>query len=207
MSDLFPDALSHRPPPDVLPGRKLSARIKGVYLVPEGSRVESVAVEALNLQLEGPVGDRHHGFARKSTSREPWYERGSVISNTRQLSLLSVEELAEVARRMNLAELRPEWIGGNILIEGVANLSFLPLGTRLHFPGGAALMVSEQNGPCRIAGKAIAAHFPDRPELEFEFPIQAKRKRGLLASVEHAGVALVGETISIRVPEQRIYRG
>lgn len=194
--------------PDIVPVQKLAAKVVGVYVVPEGNRVESVAVPSLRLDFEGPAGDRHFGFTRHSTSREPWYPRGTVISNTRQVSVLSVEEMTEVAERMGLGELKAEWIGGNILMEGVPRLSFLPVGTRLFFPdGGAALMVTEQNGPCRIAGNAIAAHFPDRPELELAFPKQAKRMRGLLATVELPGTVTAGVAVDIRVPEQWIYRG
>ena len=192
--------------PDILSTQKFSGTVAGIYIVPEGSRVESVAVPALRLDFEGPAGDRHQGITRHSTSREPWYPRGTIISNTRQVSILSVEEMAEVARRMGLAELKAEWIGGNILIEGVPRLSYLPVGTRLFFPDGAALMVTEQNGPCRIAGRAIAAHFPDQPELELEFPKQAKRMRGLLAAVERPGTVTPGAAVDIRVPEQWIYR-
>ena len=193
-------------PPDILPVQKFTGTVAGVYLVREGSRVESVAVPTLRLDFEGPAGDRHQGITRHSTSREPWYPRDTVISNTRQVSILSVDEMAEVARRMGLAELKAEWIGGTLLIAGVPRLSFLPVGTRLFFLDGAALMVTEQNGPCRIAGGAIAVHFPERPELELEFPKQAKRMRGLVAAVERPGTVTPGATVDIRVPEQWIYR-
>ena len=178
------------PAPEVVPVQKIEGRVVGIYAVPEGNRVESVSVPSLRLDFEGPAGDRHFGFTRESTTREPWYPRGTTISNTRQVSILSVEELDEVAARMGLAELRPEWIGGTIVIEGVRRLSFLPLGTRLFFPGDASLMVTEQNGPCRIAGAAIAKHFPDRPELELEFPKVARGMRGLVGAVERPGVHL-----------------
>ena len=192
--------------PDTVPVQKLAATVAGVFVVPEGSRVESLAVPALRLDFEGPAGDRHYGITRYSGAREPWYPRDTVISNIRQVSVLSVEEMAAVAARLGIPELRAEWIGGSILIAGVPRLSLLPAGTRLFFEGGASLLVTEQNGPCRIAGRAIAAHFPERPELETEFPKHAKGLRGIVAAVERPGTVRPGSAVEVRVPEQWIYR-
>jgi hypothetical protein len=192
--------------PETVAVQKLKGVVAGVFVVPEGNRVESVAVPSLRLDFEGPVGDRHYGITRYAGAREPWYPRETVISNIRQVSVLSAEEMADVARRLGLDELKAEWIGGTVLIDGVPSLSFLPAGTRMFFEGGAALLVTEQNGPCRIAGKAIAAHFPNRPELELEFPKQAKGLRGVVAAVERPGVVTPASTVDVRVPEQWIYR-
>jgi hypothetical protein len=192
--------------PDTLPVQKLKGTVVGVYIVPESARVESVAVPALRLDFEGPAGDRHYGVTRHAGAREPWYPRETIISNIRQVSVLSVEEMAVVAGRLGIPELKAEWIGGTVLIEGVPNLSFLPAGTRLFFDGGASLLITEQNGPCRIAGRAIAAHFGERPELELEFPKQAKGLRGVVAAVERPGTVTPGSALEVRVPEQWIYR-
>ena len=62
------------------------------------------------------------------------------------------------------------------------------------------------NGPCRFAGKALAAVNPGRPDLELGFVEAAKRRRGVVASVERAGVVGAGETLSIRVPEQWVWQ-
>ena len=37
------------------------------------------------------------------------------MRNERQISILSDEELAEVAATLGIARLEPEWIGGNLL--------------------------------------------------------------------------------------------
>lgn len=192
--------------PETVPVQKLRGTVAGVYVVPEGNRVESVAVPSLRLDFEGPAGDRHYGITRHAGAREPWHPRETVISNIRQVSVLSVEEMAIVAARMGVPELKAEWIGGTILIEGVPKLSFLPAGTRLFFEGGASLLVAEQNGPCRIAGKAIAAHFEGRPELELEFPKLARGLRGIVGAVERPGIVKPGTPVEVRIPEQWIYR-
>ena len=83
-------------------------------------------------------------------------QRGTEIRNERQLSIVASDELAVVANRMGLAELKPEWIGANLVLEGLPNLSMLPAGTLLFFKGGVTLKVDGQNKPCRYAGRSIA---------------------------------------------------
>ena len=84
----------------------------------------------------------------------------------------------------------------------------LPSGTLLFFKGGATVKIDAQNGPCRIAGRSIAenAGMPDHQAGSLLFPKVAKRLRGLVAWVEKPGRIVPGEEISVRVPEQWIYR-
>ena len=121
--------------PEILPGRKLAARVAGVFVAPLDHFVTR-AVETLPLTFEGIEGDFHAGHTRRSGGREPWYPRGTEMRNERQLSIVAPDELAIVAERMGLAEIRPEWIGANLLLDGVPMLSMLPAGTMLFFKGG-----------------------------------------------------------------------
>ena len=82
-------------------------------------------------------------------------------------------------------------------------LSFLPRGTRIA-AGPCTIRVEGQNAPCRFAGAVVAAE-TGRPELELDFVREARRLRGLIASVERAGPLAPGATVSIEVPEQWIY--
>jgi len=159
----------------------------------------------LDLTFEGIPGDRHSGFTRLSGGREPWYPRGTEMVNERQISILSVEDMAEIARRMELAELKPEWIGANIVIEGLPRLSLIPPRTRLAFEGGAVIRVDGDNAPCRLAGRAIAENVPGREGVDLLFPQQARRLRGLVGFVEKPGVIKAGEAVTAYIPEQWIY--
>jgi hypothetical protein len=203
MDDLFPRTLDDF---HIAPARKIKARIGGLYAAP-GNDFVTRPVEALELSFEGIAGDFHQGHTRRSGGREPWYPRGTEMRNERQLSLVAPDELAEVARRMEIAELRSEWIGANILLEDVPNLSMLPAGTLMFFDGGVTLKVDAQNGPCKLAGKSIAEHsgMPDVPAGALLFPKVAKRLRGLVAWVEKPGTIRTGEAVSLRLPEQWIY--
>jgi len=204
MLDLFPEA---EKPVEIIPGRKLAAKVSALYVAPS-DHFETRPVEELRLGFDGISGDFHAGATRRSGGREPWYPRGTEMRNERQLSIVAADELAIVAERMGLVQIKPEWIGANLLIEGVPNLSMLPAGTLLFFKGGVTIKVDAQNGPCRIAGRSIAqnAGMADIEAGALLFPKSAKRLRGLVAWVEKPGTIKVGEEISVRVPEQWIYQ-
>ena len=190
----------------IIPAQKLAAKVGGLYTALKGDfQTEPVAERALG--FDGIAGDFHAGERRRSGGREPWYPRGTEMRNERQLSIVALDELAVVAGRMGIAELKPEWIGANLVIEGLPSLSMLPAGTLLFFKGGVTLKVDGQNKPCRHAGQSIAenATMEDREAGALAFPKVARRLRGLVAWVEKPGKIVEGEEISVRVPEQWIY--
>lgn len=189
---------------EFIPPRKVLGNVAGVY-VATGDGFATEAVDALELSYEGIPGDRHAGLLRSSGSREPWYPRGTEMRNERQLSILADDELVAVAKDMGIDEIKPEWIGGNIVLSGIPNLSLVPPRTLLFFEGGVTIRVDGDNGPCGIAGAAIAAQFDGREDLEFAFPKQARHRRGLVGWVEKPGVIQPGEKVTARIWEQWIY--
>jgi hypothetical protein len=193
---------------DIIPKQKLSASVSAVYAA-RGEDFITAAVDELRLDFQGIEHDCHAGHTRRSGGREPWYPRGTEIANERQLSIVAADELAIVAERMGIAAIRPEWIGANLVLEGVPRLSMLPSGTHLFFANGATVKVDAQNGPCRFSGESIARHagMADVAAGALLFPKVARRLRGLVARVEKPGTITSGEAVSVRVPEQWIYRG
>ncbi len=203
-------------PRQVVPGKKLHGRVAAT-LKAAGRDFVSRPVDRLELTYAGIVGDFHAGLTRPSGSREPWYERGTEMRNERQLSILSVEELAEIAADMGLTQIEPGWIGANLVLEGMPAMTYLPPRTLLFFPSGATLRIDGANGPCRIAGGSIAEQVgakpvmvdgePDftRTDLALAFKDAARMKRGLVAWVEREGVVRAGEEVNIRVWEQWVY--
>jgi hypothetical protein len=184
---------------------KVAGKVEGVYRTSSPEDFQTVACERLSLGFEGIAGDRHGGFTRLSGGREPWYPRGTEMCNERQVSILSLEELSLIAARMEIAELKPEWIGGNIALVGIPNLTRVPPRTRLVFEGGAVIRVDGDNAPCRFAGAEIAEHVPDREGLDLLFPQKATRLRGLVGYVEKPGSIAPGEAVTAHIPEQWIY--
>lgn len=193
--------------PEILPGKKISARVAGLFTAANNDFVTS-ATQTLELNFAGIANDFHTGLTRRSGGREPWYPRGTEIRNERQLTIVAADELADVARKMDLPEVVPEWIGANLVLEGIARLSMLPAGTIMFFKNGVTLKVDGQNIPCRLAGRSIARHagMADVDAGSLLFPKVARRQRGLVAWVEKPGTISAGEEVSVRLPDQWIYR-
>lgn len=184
--------------------RTIEGRVVGLYRAGMDDFVTS-PVEAIDLDFAGIAQDGHGGLTRRSGGREPWYRKGTEIRNERQLSLLAPDELRIAADTLGIPEIKPEWIGGNVLVEGIPNLTHLPPRTLLFFPGGLTLKVDGDNHPCRLAGRSIAKHFDGRNDIETGFVKAAKNRRGLVAWVEKPGRIVLGEQFEAKIPEQWIY--
>jgi hypothetical protein len=173
-----------------------SAVVLAVLVADQEGSLISRQVAEVEVSLEGFSGDKHAGFTRRADGRTPEYPRGTRIRNDRQVSLVSREELQQVAERLELAEIRPEWLGANQLLGGIPGLSALPHNTRLRFSGGVVLVVQAENMPCVGPGRVLAAQI-GRPELEREFPRAALHLRGLVAVVERGGTLRPGEHLAV----------
>ena len=189
----------------ILPPLHLHGRVAAVLwadaLVPG---FQTKAQASLPLAFEGIPGDRHSGFLRAADARTPHYRRGQPIRNIRQISIVSEDELADIAQALGLAEIKPEWLGANLVIAGVKNLSFLPRGTRMAFPDGAALAAEGYNPPCIGPGKVVHGAAGTTPQA---FIKAAARRRGIVASVERPGLIKPGDAVELHVPEQWLYAG
>jgi hypothetical protein len=187
------------------PAIKLQARTVALFRTYEPDSFETSAVPALDLGFEGISGDRHGGMTRRSGGREPWYPRGTEMRNERQLSIVCTVELQAIAAALAIPHLKPEWIGANLVLDGIPEFTLLPPRTCLFFAGGVTLRIDGLNVPCRSAGRGIARHYPERRNLDLDFVKAARRLRGLVAWVEKPGQIEVGETLEVRIPEQWIY--
>lgn len=203
--DLFSETISATQI-EIRPGRRLTGTVGAVLAAHEGG-FQSQPVDALDLSFEGITGDFHAGHTRRSGGREPWYPRGTQMRNERQLSLVAADELAVAAQRMEIAGIEPGWIGANLVLGGIAQLSMLPAGTLLFFANGVTLKIDGQNHPCKLAGRSIAEHcgMEDVAQAALLFPKHARRLRGLVAWVEKSGRIVAGEGFTARIPEQWIY--
>jgi len=192
---------------EVLPVIKCRGRVERLAVAP-GEAVGACSLERLAVTHEGIVGERHAGFTRPADVRVPWFPRGEPIHNERHLSIVSLEELAVIASRLGIERVEPEWLGANLAVSGIPDFTFIPRGTRLFFPSGAVLAVTDQNAPCRIAGGEVERNLHAGHEgLALKFAPAAKRLRGVVAYVDRPGELAIGDTIEVRVPEQWLWRG
>jgi hypothetical protein len=154
--------------------------------------------------FDGFEGDRHSGPTLLSGGRTLHYPRGTEIRNDRQISIVSVEELAQIREALGVPDLLPEWLGANLLLQGLPKLTQLPPSTRLFFAQGATLVIAQANAPCTTPGKVIRDYY-NRPGLETLFPKAALDRRGLVAYVEKPGLIAEGDTVRAEVPKQVLY--
>ena len=160
--------------------------------------------ESVRVTYEGFAGEAHGGLTRPSCSRvlKQYPKRGTEIRNTRQISVLSDEQLEEIREALAIDELAPQWVGANLMLSGIPELSFVPPSSRLIFEGGVSLVVDMENAPCRFPGEVIDAKYPGKGQA---FPRVAKGLRGVTAWVEKTGVLTQGEQCRLHIPPNRIY--
>ena len=160
--------------------------------------LESEPKEALELDWTGVVGEAHGGLTRPACSRVArQYPRGAEIRNARQATAVSAEELERIRLAMDAPELRPEWLGANLLVAGIENFSALPPSSRLIGPDGAALVVDMENAPCRLPGEVIERHLPG---VGARFARAALGRRGVTLWVERPGRLRVGDRLRLHLP-------
>lgn len=158
------------------------------------------AVEALDLRFAGPVGESRSGLTRASCSRVvTQYPKGTEIRNTRQLCVMSAEELAEIAAEMGVEILDPALVGASVLLEGIPDFSFVPPSSRL-LNATVSIAVDMENRPCHLPAKGIEAEMAGKGGL---FKAAAKGRRGVTGWVEREGVLQIGDELRLHVPGQR----
>lgn len=179
----------------------LAGRIVWLGVVPDrAAGLPSAPRTALRLTFAGPEGEAHGGQTRPSCSRVAGqYPRGTTIRNTRQLSVLSAEELAAIAAAMDLPSLDPALVGATLVLEGLPDLTLLPPSSRLIGAGGAAIVVDMENRPCQLPARPIEGAYPGHGA---RFKAAAAGRRGITAWVEREGVLTLGETMALHIPDQ-----
>jgi hypothetical protein len=183
---------------------RLNGVVSGLYLGLEAGTHITTPQPQVKASFAGFDDDQHAGLTRKSDSRTPFYKRGTLIRNERQVTIVSSAELDLAACELGIPAIQPEWIGANILLDGIPNLTLLPAGTRLFFASGAVLLVTGENQPCTIAGKAIENQV-GQAGLAQLFPKAALHRRGLTATVERPGLIHLGDPGIVEVYAQLPY--
>ena len=168
-----------------------------------GTDIAASATEHVEAGWDGFAGDCHSGLTRPACVRvKRQHPRGTEIRNTRQISIVSAEELAEVAEALGLPTLDPAWLGASLSVEGVPDFTLIPPATRLIFENGTTLTVDTENAPCRLPAEVIERHHPGHGR---RFPALARNKRGVTAWVERPGVIAKGDRARLHVPPRRLH--
>ncbi|MGR3453460.1 MOSC domain-containing protein [Pseudooceanicola sp.] len=161
----------------------------------------STPAATLDLSFAGPAGEDHGGETRPSCSRVlGLYPRNTPIRNTRQLSVVSQEDLSAIAAEMGLDALDPAWLGTTMVIRGLPDFTHVPPGSRLQGPDGSTITVDMENRPCTLPARVIE---DVRPGFGKAFKRAAEGRRGVTAWVEREGRLTVGERLRLFIPDQR----
>lgn len=187
--------------------------LTGIFISDELYSYSVVSRRLLTVHVleNGFEGDKHQGWLRKADVRAKRYPKGTMIWNSRQISIVSEEELGLIAMDLGIPKIEPEWLGANICLKGVPNLSLLPPRTKIFIPnenGGpeVGLYITAPNKPCTVPGAIIQDHYtrlyPGSTQfdhLEWKFPKAATNRRGVVAVVECPGVIKQDSIVSVVV--------
>ena len=182
-----------------------TGEVRRILVVPEvrndvNDIASASAAGPVNVTYEGFPGERHTGLTRASCVRvADIYNEGTQIRNARQLSIISQEEMALVAQDMGIDEIKPEWLGANLLISGIPDFTLLPPSTRLLFSQGLSLVIDMENEPCGYPAKQIQYVHGSKGRL---FVKNAKHRRGVTAWVEKEGPLAQGDGFRVFIPKQ-----
>ena len=160
-------------------------------------------VEEMDLGFEGFEGECHAGLTRPSCSRVlSQHPRGTEIANTRQISVLSAEELEEISEAVGIEEFDPAWVGASVILRGIPDFTHVPPSSRLQADSGATLVIDRENRPCVLPGRVIEKEMPGHGKA---FKAAATGKRGVTAWVERPGVIRVGDILRLHIPDQPVW--
>ena len=181
--------------------RNMTGRLESLYLGGSEDDMSKAGCSSLEARLSGFEGDRHGDFEREAWAGDDKQPEGTLRRNERQWSAVSVEELAEISRLMDLTRpLDAGVLGANLCFSSIANLSHLPKGSILRFPSGAELLVEEYNPPCVDMGEKIASDYSThsgRILTSGDFLSSAKYSRGLVGVVEVPGTICAGDVVQV----------
>jgi len=158
----------------------------------------------MRLTFAGHEAESRSGLTRPSDSRVlDQYPRGTEIRNTRQLSILSSEDLAAIAAAMGIDRLDPALLGASVVIEGIPDFTLIPPSSRLQCEAtGTTVTIDMENRPCMLPAPGIEAAHPGQGKA---FKAAAAGRRGVTAWVEREGVLRTGATLHLHIPDQPVW--
>lgn len=164
-------------------------------------------LDKIELDLNGVRGDRHYGQGRAADVRDHVFPKGQHVFNTRQISVTTVEEHAQIAESLSIpnAAVTGSTLFSNIVLRGLPNFTQLldkPGMFLLKFSRQAAILLMSVNNPCQIAAESVmkSPHLNDEEAIvrvRREFVTVASGKRGLMAIVACPGSIKVGDTVEL----------
>lgn len=157
--------------------------------------------DGLMLPLAG-IGDGCHvRLTRKSDRhRLKQFRRGGEMKNARPVSIPAVGERAEIAANMELPEVRPEWVGADIVTSDGPDPTLIQPSRRLQFPCRATRVVDIGNLSWHLPAAFVGKHHP-APRRGFH--AATRNRRGVVDWIEAEGEVVAGHPITVWLPPGR----
>ncbi len=176
--------------------------LSGIFIASESGSLVSKKISSVKVLENGLEGDKHTGWFRRADARAKRYPEGTHIWNSRQISIVSEEELALIAKDLGIEKVEPEWLGANLCLQYIPDVSLLQPRTKLFIPsknGGpeVGIYITAPNKPCIGPGEVIQQYNPNIKGLATQFPKVAINRRGVVAVVEHGGFIKEGVSVSV----------
>lgn len=132
------------------------------------------------------------------------HPRNTPIRNTRQLCVVSAEEMAAVAEKLGMERIDPP---GSALRSWSRGSPISPTCRRpaaCRGPIGATLVVDMLNEPCQEPAVTMTRATGGQGKA---FKAAAEGKRGVTAWVEREGTLRLGDSLRLHIPRQRAWTG
>lgn len=180
-------------------------RVTWLGKVPDrGATLRSTSLDEVFASYAGVEGEDHGGLTRPSCSRViTQYPRGTDIRNVRQFTVVSAQELQQIAGKMALEQIDPAWIGASLVLDGIPDFTHVPPASRLQNADGTTLTIDMENRPCHLPAKVIDE---DAPGYGKAFKAAAVGLRGVTAWVEREGSIRLGDVFTLHIPDQRAWQ-
>jgi hypothetical protein len=173
----------------------------------------STPCEHVIVESDGIVGDMYRGMWRLSSSHDVDYiatdgiVKGDPMLNLRQITIVSDTEVAHAADDVGIRIL-PGMLRENIIVSfvGDSGLSFSKLPPLSRMVIGTenpkVILLTEENGPCRIITNPIASHLGHGVEFSEVLRTALTGRRGQMGMVRSARPVTVkrGGTFQIFPP-------
>ncbi len=88
-----------------------------VLIANNSTSIKSIPVDMVEVTFEGIIGVKHSGLTKLSDSRTKILPQRDGNSKHTQISIVSNEELADIAAELKIAVLLPDWFGANFFYQ------------------------------------------------------------------------------------------
>ncbi len=150
--------------------------------------------QKVTITEEGIPGDAHSGPLRDSFTKP-----GTLKPNDRPISIVADEVRREMNKTFGI-DMQPGDFNEQVLVEGLGDLSDVPIGSTVLFDSGVSLMVTDTAFPCVRLEAHNGAPGMMRDLLIPRGGGKPLSRRGILARVIQGGDLMPGVGIEINRP-------